>query len=105
MEHDISPEQAAERIGRPETQLIDVRTPEEWEQGIIAGARHVELGELTAQAATIDRERPIVFYCRSGARSGMATEAFRGAGYEAFNLAGGIEAWAGSGRPVSAPRR
>ena len=42
----------------------------------------------------------MLFYCRSGNRSGMAAEAFREAGYDAHNLAGGIEAWAEAGRPL-----
>ena len=48
----------------------------------------------------VDRERAVVFYCRVGHRSGMAAEAFRGSGYDAHNLAGGIEAWEAAGLPV-----
>ena len=58
------------------------------------------LGEVAAQASTIDQERPVVFYCRVGARSAMAADAFRRAGYEAYSLDGGLEAWAGDGRPL-----
>ena len=42
----------------------------------------------------------MLFYCRSGNRSAMAADAFREAGYDAHNLAGGIEAWVGEGRPL-----
>jgi hydroxyacylglutathione hydrolase/adenylyltransferase/sulfurtransferase len=80
--------------------LIDVRQPHEWEGGRLAGARHIEVNELTAAAGSIDRERPVLFYCRSGARSGMAAEAFRQAGFDAFNLAGGIESWVAEGRQI-----
>jgi len=58
------------------------------------------LGELTAQADTISRDEPVVFYCRTGSRSAMATEAFRRAGYEAYNLSGGLVAWQGQGLPL-----
>jgi rhodanese-related sulfurtransferase len=97
-EADLTPEELRERAGG--MQLIDVREDYEWDAGRIAGARHVELGELTAQAATIDRDQPVVFYCRVGARSRMAADAFRAAGYDAYSLAGGLEAWEAQGFPL-----
>ena len=72
----------------------------EHEAGRIAGDRLVELGELAARAEEIDPDRPVVFYCRSGARSAMATQAFRRAGFEAYNLTGGLLAWDASGLPL-----
>jgi len=82
-------------------QVIDVREPHEREAGHIGGTRHVELNRLTAEAASIDRDRPVVFYCRVGARSGMAAEAFRAGGYEAYSLEGGLVRWADQDRPLS----
>jgi rhodanese-related sulfurtransferase len=99
MDRDITPEQA-EALVRDGAQLIDVREDEEWEAGRIAGARHIVLGEVASQAATIDQERSVVFYCRVGARSAMAADAFRRGGYDAYSLAGGLEAWAGQGKPL-----
>ena len=81
-------------------QVIDVREPYEREAGHLAGTRHVELTQLTAEAESIDRERPVVFYCRVGSRSTMAMQAFRGAGYEAYNLTGGIVNWVAAGLPL-----
>lgn len=86
---------------QPDLQVVDVREPHEREAGYIEGSRHIEMARLTGEAATIDRERPVVFYCRVGARSGMATEAFRGAGYRAYSLDGGLVRWAEEGRPLS----
>jgi hydroxyacylglutathione hydrolase/adenylyltransferase/sulfurtransferase len=97
---DVTPERVAERHGAGEIQLVDVREPYEWEAGRIAGARHIELERVASKAGTIDRERPVVFYCRIGARSGMAANAFRRAGYDAYSLDGGLEAWAGRGLPL-----
>jgi rhodanese-related sulfurtransferase len=85
----------------PDLQLIDVRDPYEREAGYIEGSRHLELTRLSAEAASIDRDRPVVFYCRVGARSGMAAEAFRAAGYEAYSLQGGLVRWAEEGRALS----
>jgi len=97
---DYSPQEVQILIQRGEVQLIDVRQPEEYEAGRIAGSALIALGELTARAGELDPSRPVVFYCRSGARSAMATEAFRGAGYDAHNMAGGLLAWEAGGLPL-----
>src|SRR4051812_22073263 len=89
---EVPPEQAAELV-RGGAQLVDVREPYEVEAGRLGGSRHVGLAELAAQAQTVDRDRPVVFYCRVGARSLMAANAFRQAGYEAYSIAGGMVEW------------
>jgi rhodanese-related sulfurtransferase len=96
----LSPEQAAEMLSSGEAQLVDVRQDFEWEAGRIAGAVHIPLDALPARAGEIDRERPVIFQCRSGARSAMATDAFRASGIEAFNLEGGLEAWVEKGLEI-----
>jgi rhodanese-related sulfurtransferase len=100
MDSDYTPREVAELLRHDSIQLIDVREPREFEGGRIAGARLLPLGELAAQAETIDRDRQIVFYCRSGARSAMATQAFRGAGFDAHNMAGGLLEWDAAGLPL-----
>jgi rhodanese-related sulfurtransferase len=100
MDTDYTPRQVAELLGQGEIQLIDVRRPDENDAGRIPGGRLIELGQLPAQAGTIDRDRPVVFYCRSGSRSAMATEAFRGAGFDAHNMAGGLLEWHATGLPM-----
>jgi rhodanese-related sulfurtransferase len=97
---EFTPHEVAELHQRGEIQLIDVRQPEEHQAGRIAGGRLVELAQLPAEVETIDRERPVVFYCRSGSRSAMATHAFRGAGFDAYNLAGGLLEWHAAGLPL-----
>ncbi len=85
----------------PTLQVIDVREPHEREAGHIAGTRHIELVRLSGEAASVERERPVVFYCRMGTRSEMAAQAFRAAGYEAYSMSGGLLRWAQEGRPLS----
>jgi len=87
--------------GNPQVQVIDVREPYEREAGHIAGTRHIDFASLTAAAATIERERPVVFYCRVGSRSTVAAQAFRGAGYQAYSMSGGLVRWAQESRPLS----
>jgi rhodanese-related sulfurtransferase len=99
-ERELPPEIAAELLRRGEAQLVDVREPYEHAAGRIAGARHVELAALAAQAETIERDRPVVFYCRVGARSAMAAEAFAASGWDAYNLSGGIVSWVMAGLPI-----
>ena len=101
-EIDIDPERVADWLAEdPDLQLIDVREPYEREAGHIGGSRHIELQKLTSLASTVERERPVVFYCRVGARSGMAAQAFRAAGFEAHSMSGGLQRWAAEGRPLS----
>jgi rhodanese-related sulfurtransferase len=97
---EMSPRQVAQLLRESDAQLVDVREPYEHEAGRIAGDRHIELERLTAEAASIDRERPVVFYCRSGSRSALATEAFAASGYSAHNLSGGLQAWVKDGLPI-----
>lgn len=83
------------------TQLVDVREPSEREAGRIPDDTfHIELDRLPSEAGALDRERRIVFYCRSGSRSAMAAEAFAAAGFEAHNLDGGLKAWVAEGLPL-----
>ena len=96
----IPPEQVAELAEAGEAELIDVRRDYEHEAGHIAGARHIEVNELTSEADSVPRDRPVVFYCRGGSRSGMAAEAFRQAGFDAHNMEGGLSAWAEQGLPL-----
>ncbi|HJX33221.1 MAG TPA: rhodanese-like domain-containing protein [Solirubrobacterales bacterium] len=81
-------------------QLVDVRAGHEWEVGRIAGATHLPLAELAERAGEIDKDRPVVLYCRGGNRSTMATQALADAGYEAAKLSEGIVGWAEAGLPL-----
>jgi rhodanese-related sulfurtransferase len=97
MGDDYTPQQVSELMAGGAVQLIDVRQTHEHEAGRIAGDRLIELGSLSAEAHTISRDAPVVFYCRSGARSAMATQAFAEAGFDAHNMAGGLLAWEAAG--------
>ena len=81
-------------------QLVDVRADHEWEAGRIAGATHIELNDIAARAEELDRDRPVVLYCRGGTRSEMARDALLDAGYDATKLTGGIVDWADDEAPL-----
>ena len=100
MPEDLTPRQADELLREGDAQLVDVREPFEHDAGRIAGSLHIELERLPAEAQSLDRDRPILFYCRTGSRSGLAAQAFSASGYRAHNLDGGLEAWVGAGLPI-----
>jgi rhodanese-related sulfurtransferase len=81
-------------------QLVDVRADHEWEAGRIAGAAHVPLPQLPERLGEIDKDRPVVVYCRGGNRSSMATAALTDAGYDAVKLSEGIVGWSGDELPL-----
>jgi rhodanese-related sulfurtransferase len=98
----IDPERVASWLAEDgRLQLVDVREPYERKAGYIVGSRHIALTQLSEQAATIDHERPVVFYCRVGSRSDMAAQAFRASGFEAYSMDGGLVRWAKEGRALA----
>src|SRR3954451_7142071 len=97
---DLDPQRVKELIDSGQAELVDVREQYEWDAGRIAGARHIELERLAGRADELPRARPIVFQCRLGARSAMATQAFRASGWDAYNMNGGIRLWAARGLPL-----
>lgn len=80
--------------------LLDVRNPNEFEEARIDGAVLIPLGELAERVAEVPAGDPVLVICRSGARSQRACEFLATHGLAAANVAGGMLAWAQSGRPV-----
>ena len=98
---DVTAADVRRRHAAGEIELVDVREPYEREAGHIAGSRHIEMERLASNAETLPRDKPVVFYCRLGARSGMAANAFRRAGFDTYSLVGGIQAWHDEGHPMT----
>ena len=89
------------RLGRKGAPfLLDVRQPEEYREGHIAGARLIPLGDLGRRIEELPRDREIVCVCRSGSRSGTAARQLTAAGLKAANLRGGMIAWVRAGLPA-----
>lgn len=88
-------------IRRVRDQIVDVRENEEAAEGMIPGAIHIPLGELSARAGELERERPVVTVCRSGERSARAAEELEAAGFEVDTMSGGMIAWHTASLPTS----
>lgn len=98
---EIDPATLSQRLQRGDVQLIDVRGRAEWEAGHILGSRNVPLGDLVANLGAIDRARPVVLQCASGARSTIASGVLKARGVrDVVNLTGGITAWREAMLPV-----
>lgn len=80
--------------------LLDVREPDEWEAGHAPEATWIPMGDVDARQAELPADQPMLVVCRSGARSARVTTALVGAGYDATNLAGGMQSWDAAGLPV-----
>jgi len=99
---------AAEAIAaRPGTVVLDVREPEEYDQGAIPGAVHIPRGHLESkiEGQVVDRSTPIIVQCASGVRSAFAAKTLQELGYtDVASMAGGFNKWKDEGRDWVTPK-
>src|SRR5829696_1816703 len=96
----LLPEQAEVAIREGQVQVVDVRQGQEHEAGHIPGDRHIPFDRLKDEVGTLDRDQPILLYCRSGERSGTAAEALQASGWNANSIEGGLVDWVERGLPI-----
>ena len=97
---------AAEKIASGKVVVLDVREPDEFEQGALADAIHIPRGHLEAQVETriVDKSTPVVVYCAGGVRSAFAAKTLQELGYSTVvSMAGGYGKWKDEGRAWSTP--
>ncbi|WP_138751496.1 rhodanese-like domain-containing protein [Paenibacillus sinopodophylli] len=76
--------------------LVDVREPDEWQEGHIEAARSIPLSQLQERISELQQgDQEIVLICRSGGRSGKACDYLQAQGYKVVNVAGGMLQWPG----------
>ncbi|EGV33141.1 Rhodanese-like protein [Thiorhodococcus drewsii AZ1] len=81
--------------------LVDIRTPAEMAQGVIPGALQMPMHLIPVRMNELPKDRDVVLYCRSGARSYQACSFMMQQGYgRVLNLRGGVIAWARHGYPI-----
>ncbi len=80
--------------------VLDIREPDEVAICAIESSLSIPMQQVPQQLDTLPREHPLIVICHHGARSAMVTEFLRNSGFgNAWNLAGGIDAWAGLVEP------
>ena len=104
---EVDTEQAEQEITRPGAVVLDVREPDEYEQGALPGAVHIPRGHLESQIENkvVDRDAPVVVYCAGGTRSAFAADTLSSLGYtDVVSVVGGFNKWKNEGRAWSTPR-
>ena len=99
----IVPKDAEKIIGEGGVVVLDVRSPEEYAKGHIAGARNMNINDarFADNLRTLDRNKKYVVYCLAGGRGGRAVSLMMELGFkDAKNLMGGITVWESEGLPV-----
>lgn len=87
----------------PEKIILDVRTDEEYAQGKIKSATQIDYyqRDFKTEVAKLDKTKPVFVYCASGVRSNSAAKILKQQGFtEIYDLKGGLNAWARSGKPL-----
>jgi rhodanese-related sulfurtransferase len=90
-------------MNKDDALILDVREDKEVQGGKLKGARHITLGQLPSKLSELEKSKqsPVLIYCRSGSRSGYASQILTKAGFsDVSNLAGGILAWESANLPV-----
>jgi len=103
---EIDTAEADEARRRPGTVVLDVREPEEFDQGALPGAIHIPRGHLESQieSRVADHDAPLLVYCAGGTRSAFAAKTLAELGYtDVVSMAGGFGRWKDEGREWTTP--
>jgi sulfur-carrier protein adenylyltransferase/sulfurtransferase len=103
---EVDTAQAADEVGQTGTVVLDVREPDEYEQGALPGAVHIPRGHLESQVEgrVPDHAAHIVVYCAGGTRSAFAADTLSRLGYtDVVSVVGGFNKWKDEGRPWKTP--
>ena len=103
---EIDTNEAASRIATGGVIVLDVREPDEYEQGALPDALHIPRGHLEAQieARIVEKTAPVLVYCAGGVRSAFATKTLHELGYtNVVSVAGGFQKWKDEGRAWRTP--
>ncbi len=92
----VSPTDFKNKIANGKVQLVDVRTPKEYNNERIKGAININYYEESLfknKMTALDKSQPVYVYCRSGVRSSKSAKILKNAGFKIYDLKGGIKAW------------
>ena len=92
-----------QKVNEPEVQLIDVRTAAEYTDGYIANATNIDVlqSDFKDKVSSLDKEKPVMVYCKMGGRSAKAAGILKEMGFhEVTDLEGGITAWKAANKEI-----
>ncbi len=92
---DISSQDVVQMMKDKDSVVVDVREDYEYERGHIAGSKLISLGTLPNRVKDLDQNKKIIVVCASGGRSARASSFLSDAGFDVYNMMGGMMAWAG----------
>lgn len=101
--NNLSVTEFSTKAAEPGVITLDVRTPGEFAEGHIEGARLIDFqsGNFENEIAALDKNATYAVYCRSGNRSGQAVKVMQEAGFtNVFNMNGGVIDWSNAGLPL-----
>ncbi len=101
--NEVNPGEATTLINREDAHVVDVREAGEFAGGHLPNALNIPVAKIAERAAELEKfkDKPIIFCCASGMRSGKACAELKKLGFtQLYNLAGGVDAWVGAGYPV-----
>jgi len=104
---EVDPAEADEARQRPDAVVLDVREPEEYEQGALPGALHIPRGNLESniESRVTDKDAPVIIYCAQGNRWAFAARTLSDMGYsDVVSMSGGFNQWKDQGRDWKTPQ-
>jgi len=100
----VKAEEAAKIIANGKVTVVDVRTPDEFKDGHIHGAKNIDImsSDFEAQLGKLDKTQPTLVHCQAGGRSTRALPIFEKLGFtHLIHLDGGFGGWQSAGKPVA----
>ncbi|WP_306352668.1 rhodanese-like domain-containing protein [Flavobacterium sp. '19STA2R22 D10 B1'] len=92
----ISPKKLERKAQKESLQLVDVRTPEEYQEGTINNAQNIDYlsEDFNKNIVALDKNKPVYVFCKSGVRGGKAAKVMTSLGFKkVYNIKGGYQAW------------
>lgn len=99
----VDAEKAAKLVQENKVSVLDVRTPEEFEEGHIKGAKNIDISskDFVTQLDKLDKNKPVLVHCGAGGRSTRSLPTLEKLGFkEIYHLDGGLKDWKKAGKPV-----
>lgn len=102
----LTTDQVAGLLDKGDIELLDIRTPDEWNEGVIEGAvlKNFYDDDFAEYLESMDKAQPVIVTCKRGGRSGKATKMMMEAGFsEVYDMSAGMDGWNSDKKPTVKP--